>query len=81
MEMPLMGDPNVEPNFEFPTQEELKSPFEQKIKLQKVEMMSDNSLTKLKLNFPNGVESHAYQSKGQNSEDYTREADPSKTIN
>lgn len=56
MKLPLMGDPNVEPNFEFPTQEDLKTfPVERKIKLQKVEMMGDNSLTKLKMYFTNGV--------------------------
>ena len=61
MKLPLMGDPKVEPNFEFPTPEDIKRfPIERRIKLQKVEMMGDSALTKLKMYFTNGVESRTY---------------------
>ena len=81
MKLPLMGDPKVKPNFEFPTPEDIKSfPIERKIKLQRIEMMGDSALTKLKMYFTNGVVSSAYQSNGQNSKDYTRDVDSTKMI-
>ena len=76
-----MGDAKVEPNFEFPTEADIKGfPIERRIKLEKLEMWGDSALTKVKMFFTNGVESPAYQSKGQNSKEYTTSVDITKKI-
>ena len=81
MKLPIMGDTTMLPNFEFPTLEDIKQfPIERVIKLKTIEMMGDSALTKLKMFFTNGVESSAYQSKGQNCKDYTTEVDTTKRI-
>ena len=81
MKLPLFGDPKPKPTFEFPNSDEiLNFPIERVIKLRRIEMAGDFSLTKMKFLFTNGVESRLFQSRGQNTKDYSTDLDPKRHI-
>ena len=81
MKLPLFGDPKPKPTFEFPSSDEiLNFPIERVIKLRRIEMAGDFSLTKMKFLFTNGVESRLFQSLGQNTKDYSTDLDPKRHI-
>ena len=48
--------------------------------MRRIEMAGDFSLTKMKLLFTNGVESRLFQSRGQNTKDYSTDLDPKRHI-